>query len=290
MDDKLFKKENRMAACTENPIEKLIPANIRRETILKIKNESIDVYGYDVMGECPKRKVCMKKQCIGRPLAWKSETAKPYLETLAKASNIVSDELFIVTDCSTCPIVKSCDSLCNQVTDFINRDQSKEPNISYRNLTENLLPDDQYIEEPEIFNNNLEIPWDILTEQKKDIIKKYVYEQRDFGAVAKAMGILNQARAKYFLYAALTRLSEYAIMRQFISDNRDRLTDTQYNVLYNVYFANKKLIEVASDSGVTKQAVSKLINQIIEKNRIKWYVFVRKEGNKVVYNVPNILK
>lgn len=289
MDDKQFKKTNRMAACTENPIEKLIPADIRHETLLKIKNESIDEYGYDVMSECPKRKVCMKKECIGRPLAWKSPTAKPYLDQLATTQKIVNEEMFIVTNCSGCPIVKTCDSLCQQVTDFINRDNSKEPSISYRPMTENLAPEESY-EEPEIFNNNLEIPWDILSEHKRDIIKKYVYEQRDFISVAKALGILNQARAKYFLYASLTRLSEYAIMRQFISENKELLTDTQYNVLYNVYFANKKLVEVATDCQVTKQAVSKLIKQVIEKHKIKWYTFVRKEGNKVVYNVPAILK
>lgn len=292
MDDNTFKKLNRPSSCTEVPFKYLIPAGIREETLLTIRQESIDIYGQDLAGECPKRFVCAKKDCLGRPLPVLSPTAQPYLAELVKTQRVVEDELFITTSCAGCPIVKTCASTCNQISDFIDRDKVTEPPITYKPITDNVIAE-EYTEEATPFTLVAsDIPWDCLNEQRTKIIKMYLYEQKDFQHVSNTLGLNNPAYCKYEFYAGLTKLSEYAVMRKFLEQElwEERLTAKQYNICQSIYHYNMSITEAAADNRITKQAAQQMVARVIKQHKIKWTKFVYKKGNKVIYNVPMIMK
>jgi len=291
MDDKTFKKLMKPPACTKNPIEFLIPYDIRYETLRKIKNECIDIYGQDISFECNKRLVCFTNKCLGRELPWKSPTALPYLKQFAKTVGIKEgDDYFIQTDCNSCPIAKTCTYTCAQINDNINKQKILEPTLIYKDTTDNLIStyEDENIS-IEIFDNNLKIPWDALTKHKMEVVKKYLYENRDFKYVADSLGFANQAAAKYQFYSALNTLSEWAIMRKFVASN-PKLTENQLTILTMVYVDNLSLTAVAKRLKISKQAVAQAINRVVKVNKIKWSKFVKKQGKKVIYTVPQILK
>jgi len=289
MESKNFKKENRMAACTQPPWNIFISTKERPEILRKIRQECIDIYGYS-LDECPKRKICIKKECLGRPLPYDSKTAKPYIEKLEKTQNIVNGELFINTNCTTCPIFKECNYPCNQVVDFIDRDKSVEPYIIYKEKTENLEAVITPLEPSILFVKDTDIPWDILSEKKKQIVKKYLYEERDFRYIAESLDMNNQARVKYEFYSALTKLTEYGIMRKFIKENIEKITDRQKLILEMIYFNNMSQVETARWLGISKQSIQQTINRVVKKHKIKWKKFVRKEKNKPMYNTLEVLK
>lgn len=287
-NEKKFKLDHKPPACTTQPWKNLIPIEQRDNILRKIKEETVEIYGYS-MDSCTKRKTCFTKTCIGRELPWKSPTAKPYLEQLKTTHRIQNDELFI-DNCSTCPIAKTCTSTCSQVNDFINR--ASDPQIQFV-YQENLeAADETYTqssgERPK--EQGLELPWDILTPAKARVIRKYLYEHKDFLIVAKELDLNNQAEAKYVFYSALTKLSEYGIMRRFLEQNSEKLTEKQRLMMGEVYLKNKSLTEVAEQYNISVPAVTGMINRIVDKFSIKWPVFVRKEDQKVIYNVPEVLK
>lgn len=284
-----FKKETKMAACTSPPWAMLIPPRDRPELIRRIRQECIDEYGHS-FDECPKRLTCFKRECIGRPLPWKSKTAKPYLEQLTKTQNIKDGELFITTDCSTCPMVSMCKSPCNQVLDFIEREKAVEPNIDYRNDTEHYKREPENFEPANFKFHAEDIPWDVLPKRKQEVIKKYLYEGRDFRYVGETLGLNNQARAKYEFYAAMTKLSEYAIVRNFIIENNNKLTVRQQQIFGMVYFDNMSFIDVANNLHISKQSVQQTVARVLKKYNVTWKTYVKKRGNKVLYSVPQLFK
>lgn len=289
MDHKKWKKENKPASCTKCPFDHLIPAIKRHEVMRKVKNESIDAYGYDMSVECPKRLICFKKACIGRPLPWASASAKPYLEKLSTTQYIENGELF-VQDCSQCPIVSKCTRNCSQVWDYSQRDRVDEVIISYKENVDNFVINLEDENVSKIFDNNLEIPWDILNDKKREIIKDYLYKQKDFKQIADNQKLINQAKSKYIFYLSLNKLSEYGTMREFIQENEDKLSDNQYYILSQVYFNNRTMLDIAKELEISKQSVQQLISRVVKKFKLKWKTFVWKTGNKVVYNIPEILK
>lgn len=288
MDENKFKKANKPPACSLAPWFDLIPENIRHDTMRKIRQETIEAYGYS-MDECPKRLVCFTKKCIGRPLPWKSETAKPYLDQLKTTQNIVKDELFI-SGCDGCPIAKTCSKPCQQIENFMNRHYKPEPNLILKDNMENLTDkpqNDNFIP----FDSSLEVPWDILDDKKKSVVKSYLFNNKDFETIAKELGFYNQSAVKYVFYSALTKMSEYGTMRKFLdSDRSNELTDKQYRILLKVYRSGKKMWEIAKEEKSTKQAIQQSIKRVIQKFSIKWQVFAIKKGNKVIYNVPQLFK
>jgi len=233
--------------------------------------------------------VCFAKTCIGRPLPFKSTTAKPYLEMMKQSQNIVNDELFL-SNCDTCPIAKICKSSCAQVNDFLGRDRTIEPELIYRETLDNIEVDDFSETVSRILGNNIKVPWDSVNKLRRDVIKKYLYEQKDFLTVAKELGLTDQARARYEFYAGLTTLSEYGTFRAFIEEKGDTLTKQQSDVLAMVYKANLNTVQTAKVLEISKQAVQQIIARVVEKHGLKWTVFVKKENNKLVYKVPELLK
>jgi predicted DNA-binding protein YlxM (UPF0122 family) len=289
MDENKFKKINKPAACTQPPWASVIPRDQRDDVLRQIKQECIQYYGYS-FDECPKRLTCFTKQCMGRPLPWLSPTAKPYLEKLKQTHKFSNDELYL-SNCDTCPIAKTCKSACAQVNDFMQRDKIKEPQIDYRDNIENIAEELEMPSDPmPLFSFQAKVPWDAISDKRKQTVRKYLYEQKDFLTVAKELGYHDQSRARYEFYAALTTLSEYSVMRKFIEEQGHELTEYSRNILNEVYFENKSITEVASSRAISKQAVQQSISRVVEKYKINWTVFVRKEGNKVIYHKSEVLK
>jgi predicted DNA-binding protein YlxM (UPF0122 family) len=288
MNQNNYKKTYKPPACTQAPWKNLIPVDKRDEVMRKIRQETIEAYGYS-MDECPKRKVCFTQACIGRSLPWKSETAKPYLEQLKTTHNIVNNELFI-NNCDSCEIVKSCTSPCAQVNDYINRFNDKEPELVYSNKLDDLTDNKPIESDSNPIALTGTIPWDCLSPLKQSLIQKYMYERKDFLAVSKELGLNNQAEAKYLFYAALTKLSKFAAIRAFINENRSMLTQPQLKLLLLVFINNLTITEAAKQCDITKQAAQQLISRLLAKFEVRWQVFVKKKGNKVLYNVPEVLR
>lgn len=287
MNEKDFKKIHKPSACTVAPWDKLVTGPNRDNILRAIRQETIAAYGY-AMDECSKRKVCFTKTCLGRELPWKSATAKPYLERLKATHTVTNDELYI-TNCDGCPIAAYCTTSCSQVNDFLQRDKTDEPEMLYKESLDNVImePTETADKLVGILGRGFTAPWDCLTHRRQAVIKKYVYENKDFLTVAKELGLYDQAKAKYEFYAALTRLSEYAVMRKWIKENPNA---TGIEVLNKIYNENRTMVQVAEDMKVSKQAVQQTVSRVIKTNSISWAVFVKKQGNKVVYNVPEVLR
>ena len=285
-----WKKDNKPPACTKNPLYNYIPANIRYQVLGQIKRDSIEELGYD-LDSCPKRKVCFGKNCIGRPLPTFSKAAQPYIKKLAETQKIVNGELFI-SGCDLCPIAQDCSNPCLQILDSAKRNESKEPLIYYRETVENyeVVEEIYQASESNLTELGWKIPWDILTERRQVIVKAYLYEERDFRTIAEKYNLNNEAFVKYEFYSALNQLSEYGVMRKFIEEFENTLTEKQRNVIIKVYKENKTLRLAAKELGVSEQATQAMIQRIVKNNNIKWENFVRRSGTKLIYRVPNILK
>ena len=85
----------------------------------------------------------------------------------------------------------------------------------------------------------------------------------------------------------MTTLSEYAVMRRWIKDNPNA---NGVDVLHQIYNENKTMTQVAENLQISKQAVQQTVARVIKANKLTWNVFVKKQGNKVVYNVPEALR
>jgi predicted DNA-binding protein YlxM (UPF0122 family) len=289
MDETQFKKQNKFPLCSKSPIEYLIPFKERQETLLKIRNEVIDAYGEDISGECPKRRVCFG-DCLGRPLFWKSATALPYLQTLVKSQSEQPNEI-LATGCNTCEIKTTCSKTCPTVNDMLNKNLTPEPRIVYKSIynEEDYSPIDNSNKIDSI--KNITIPWDVLDIKKADLVKEYLYNERDFKYVANKFGLSNQSAAKRELYSAINKLTEFARMRDFINNNPDKLNrKNQYEILYSIYHKNEPINEVANRFGISKQAVSNLISRTIKDNNIKIDKFMVEKDSKLIFNGLEIFK
>lgn len=287
----IFKKSFKPASCTTQPWKYLIPKDIREDVLHKIRRETLEAYGVS-MDECSKRSTCFTKECAGRSLPWLSKTAKPYLDKLKLTHNIVNDELFIV-GCEGCPIAKQCSSPCFQVNDYLNRFKSKEPNLVYKENLENHINEDILIENRPALFGNKDIPWDCISAKKQEIVKGYLYEGKSFFVLAKELKLSNQAYCKYEFYSALNKLSEFGVVREFIKENEQILKNEnnhQYEILKEIYVNNETIVGLAKKRGTSKQAVHQSLTKVLNKYKVKFTVFVKKVGNKVVYNTPEVFK
>lgn len=287
MNEKNYKKANKPAMCT-NPVWKsVITTDDKEDIVRKIRSETIEAYGYS-MDECPKRLVCLGQDCLGRPLPTLSPTAKPFIDEIKKKYKVVNDELFL-TKCDVCPIKLKCTSTCHQINDYLNRHNKKEPEFVYQEISENYTEVVLSTNTTE-FMTNRDIAWDCLTPRRQSIIKKYLYEGKDFSAIARELNMKSQAWVKYEFYAGLTKLSEYATVREYLANNKDELTKGNFSLLENLYLKNQSLTELAKQENCSKQALQQRLTRILTSGNIKWIVFVKKVNNKPVYNVPMVFK
>lgn len=293
MDENKFKKANRPAACNNPPWAAVIPKNIREDVLRQIKQESVQFHGQN-LDECPKRLTCFGKQCAGRPLPILSPTAKPYIEKLKTTHKIENDELFL-SNCDSCSIASTCRSACAQVNDFMQRDKIKEPSLDYRGTIDNLAEEVQPLEVATIaLNEKNKIPWDSLSEKRKQTVQKYLYEQKDFMTVAKELGYYDQASAKREFYFALTTLAKYATMRKFIENKGHLLKSEVRELLVYMYIDNMSLTDAAKKQNRTKQSAKNIIDRTVKKYGITWTKFAKNEyiddSRKIVYKVAEVLK
>lgn len=286
-----WKRENKFAACTKAPWEQLIPIKDRANIILKIKQETIDAYGYS-LNECPKRKTCLTKDCMGRPLPWLSKTAVPFLEQLKERFTIKRELLYINTDCDLCPIVKECTATCSTIYDTLSKNKADDQvNLEFaKEITPMVEPAEIEVSEGLIVGDLAEIPWDCLTKRKRKVVIMYVLEQKDYLHIAQKVGLYNQAAAKYEFYSALTKLSKFANFRKFIIDNKTSLSTLQYKILRKAFFNNKNYVEISKEIEISPQAIQQIIAKLIKEHKIKWQVYVKKQNGKLIYNVPGIMK
>ena len=78
-------------------------------------------------------------------------------------------------------------------------------------------------------------------------------------------------------------------MRDFMDNNSDKLSNKQMMILGEIYANNKSETAVAEEFGISKQAVSQTVKRVINKYKLKWQVFVKKSGNKVKYNLSEVI-
>lgn len=290
-----FKKLNKMPSCSSPPWAAFIEPLKRPEILRIIRQECLDEYSFS-FDECEKRLTCLKKTCLGRKLPWKSKTALPYLKELIKhvPTQINKDsnelEMIVETNCNVCPIFKTCKNPCNQVLDFIERDKAPEPIIDYKETTDNLEFEIEIFEPANLFVNGSNIPWDVLSIKKAEVIRKYLFEQRDFRSIAETLNLNNQARVKYEMYSAINKLSEYATVRNFLDTKENLLTPRQKEIFNLVYRQNLTFVKVAEKLGISKQSVQQTVSRILKKYKVKWKTYVKKRGNKILYQVPEIFK
>jgi hypothetical protein len=290
MKEKDFKIKFKPAACTKPPWAKFITGDDQNKVLAKIREEANFHYGesYD---ECPKRFVCIGKECMGRPLPWKSETAAPYLEKLKETHTIKDNELYL-SNCDTCPIVKKCTTTCSQVNDFINRWKKPEVEVV---LVENLDP---HVDENPSFTiptiTDQEVPWDVLTEEKQRIVKKRLHLQKDFATIAKEEGLYNQKDATYVFYSSLTRLSQFAAVRKFLTEKGHQLKPKHLDLLNKMYVDKKTLTEVSKLYNLSPSTVSEKVNTIFKKHNVTWHKFVKKVKvagkTEIIYSIPEVLR
>ena len=290
MDEKKFKKDNKPPACTLPPWANLISIENRDDILRKIKQETVQNYGYS-MEECPKRMVCIGKTCLGRPLPHNSITAKPYIDKLRKTHKFNNDNELLVSNCNSCSIYKSCTSTCAQITDYMKRDKVNEPHLLYKDNFDNSTQEPERIINLEtLIGKGRKIPWDCLPEKRKLTVEKYLYQQKDFLTIAKELGYTDQKNAQYAFWAALTTLSEYAAMRKFFEDNKGKIDGHTEMLIYDLYLNNMSITDIAKIRGVSKQSLQQKISRLIKKYDIKWQVFVKKSGNKLIYNTAEAIK
>lgn len=168
----------------------------------------------------------------------------------------------------------------------------KEPTLVFRPDLSN-IPDPKSMEEEDFYSEadpDITIPWDILSDKRSELVRLYIYDNKSFKYIAEKLGLTNESAAKYYFYSSLNKLSEYAVMRRFLEENRHELTFHQIDVLEKVYFDNKSLAQVAKDMGISRQAVHKIKSKLVKEYNIKWQVFVKINKGKLNYNVPFIFK
>ena len=282
-----FKTRRRPAMCTSSLFASLPTAS--NDVLNNIRQESIQLYGKDLLAECDKRLVCFGVNCLGRALPVLSPSAQPYITELTKTHKIENGQLFINTNCGACELSRSCKSLCAQNTDFINRDRVIPPDIQFQpnidvSAAAPITSIRTYFE-----NENHVIPWDVLSAKKEKLVKAYLYEGKDFNQTANSIGIKSASHCRYMFYCALTTLSEAAAVRKLLTINQ-QLTVAERTLLELLYVRKYTVSQCAKVLNVSKQAISGRKQRIFSRHNVRWLVFVRKQNGKVVYNVPKVLK
>lgn len=291
-DDWKYKQKYKPAACTQPIWSSVIPADKRLEILRLIRNETQNE-GRN-LDECPKRKICITKDCLGRTLPWGSETARPYLEQLELTHDIRVNpisgekELFLST-CQTCPLkaANTCNRQpCNQVLDQIKKDESVEPSIEFRDDISNIsfsTEDNSASNYPHTID---EIPMEVLTDRKKEIVQQYAIESRDFRAIGK--NVLDkdnkQAFVKLEFHSAMSKLKKVSLVREFIKEKGHLLTERQYAIFNLVFLENQTMVAVAKEFQVSKQNIQQIISKILKKHNIVFQPYVKMHNNQPKYS------
>ena len=133
------------------------------------------------------------------------------------------------------------------------------------------------------------IPWEVLTIKKQQIVKDYLYNNKTFEDIAFSLKT-TKSKIRYDYYASLTKLSKYAVMRQFLDNKGDQLNPKTFTIMNTIYWYCNNVDVSAKHYNTTTSAIYKRINRVIKEFDITWHVFVKKEKDKIIYNIPPILR
>jgi Sigma-70, region 4 len=298
MSDVTFKKKNKPALCTLDPIMSLVSKEKFHE-IQNIVKQKLRDAGLEYDLSCPKRFTCNGK-CSGRPVYHQVDELKPYIDKVKHL--IAKDGMIYLQGCQTCPIVKTCKSTCNQISDFMNRSNNKEDltvkmepvQISTDNAMSNWVSDD--IESnPSVLSELIErygsiqaiveqLPWGAVSDKRQRLIRMYVFEGKDFRACANELGYSNGNVSRNEFYRSLTVLSKYATVRYFIEQHRDDISDLEYELLQLRYYEFLPLEEIGIKLNMPTGTVRSKIFRFLKKANTKYSRFVVR-GKTVPSNI-----
>lgn len=290
MNDTQFKKKNKPALCTLDPVMSAVPKDKFHE-IQNIVKQKLRDAGLDYDSSCPKRHTC-SGNCTGRPIYHQVDELKPYIDKIRHL--IAPDGMIYLSGCQTCPIVKTCKSTCNQVSDFMNRHSNKEDliikmepvQVSTDYAISNWVSEDtesnpgilaELIERYGSIQNTIEqLPWGAINDKRQRLIRMYVFEGKDFRASANELGYSNGNVARNEFYRALTVLSKYATVRYFIEQHRDEISDVEYELLQLRYYKFLSVMEISSETGLPIGTIRSKLFRFLKKSKTTYSKYVLK--------------
>jgi hypothetical protein len=312
MNDADFKKKNRPALCTEDPVFSVIPKDKVHELLNICRQKARDHGESDYDLGCPKRFTC-DGNCTGRPIVSYIDELKPYIKKIEHL--MAPDGMIYVKGCKTCPISKTCKRVCNQVSDYMERTKNKEDihtkdQLFYKNKSgANQKAIDEYVHVPE--NSGLgewvtgsdddsqtgilaklierygsiqdtieHMPWGAINEKRARLVRMYCFEGKDFRACSKELGYSSGLVARNEFYRALTALSKFATVRFYIEEHRDEIADVDYELLQLRYYQFLTVNEIAKQLNLCVGTVRSRLFRFISKSKLQYTKYVSK--NKVI--------
>ena len=290
MNDTSFKKKNKPALCCVDPVMSAVPKDKFHE-IQNIVRQKLRDAGLDYDSGCPKRLTCTGL-CTGRPIYHQVDELKPYIDKIRHL--IAKDGMIYLSGCQTCPIVKTCKSTCNQVSDFMNRQSNKEDltikmepvQVSTDYAISNWVSEDtesnpgilaELIERYGSIQNTIEqLPWGAINDKRQRLIRMYVFEGKDFRASANELGYSNGNVARNEFYRSLTTLSKFATVRYFIEQHRDEISDFDYELLQLRYYKFLSVNEISGLLALPVGTIRSKLFRFLKKSKTKYSRFVVK--------------
>ena len=261
MNDTQFKKKNKPALCTLDPVLSQVPKDKYHELLNICRQKARDSGFEDYDTGCPKRHTCLGN-CTGRPIAHYIDELKPYIDKVRHL--IAPDGMIYLKGCGTCPIKTTCKKTCNQVSDFMDRNKNKEDlttkfepvAITTDYALANWVGGDDGETQPGILSELIgrygsiqdtieNLPWGAINDKRQRLIRMYVFEGKDFRASANELGYSNGNVARNEFYRSLTTLSKFATVRYFIEQHRDEISDFDYELLQFRYYKFQSVNEIS---------------------------------------------
>jgi hypothetical protein len=289
MSDTSFKKKNKPAICTNDPILSLVPKDKFHEMLNLVRQRHRDA-GLEYDPSCPKRHNCVN--CTGRPIGYHFhiDELQPYIKKLSHL--IQKDGMIYLKSCNTCPIAKTCKSTCNQISDFMQRTKNTEDLtfkmepaiISIDNAMSSWITDDSepgtgvlsdLIERYGSIQNCIDqLPWGAISKKREKLIKLYVFEGQDFRKIAQELNFSNGSVAFNEFYRGLTVLSKYATVRYYIEQHRDEISDIEYELLQLRYYEFLSIAEIGKKLNLAIGTVRSKLFRFLKRSKTKYSRFV----------------
>jgi hypothetical protein len=299
MNDTQFKKKNKPALCTLDPVLAQVPKEKYHEILNICRQRARDVGNDDYDLGCPKRFTC-SGQCSGRPIAHYIPELQPYIK---KIKHLISgDGMIYLKGCKECPIAKTCKRTCNQVTDFMERGKNKEDFVNKLDQVSmstdfalSTWVSDESEATPGILSELVSrygsiqdaishLPWGAINEKRQRLIKMYCFEGKDFRAVAKELGYSNGTVSRNEFYRALTVLSKFATVRFYVEEHRDEISDFEYELLQMRYYQFLTVADIAAALNLPMNTVRSKLFRFLKKAGMKYARYVNR-GKVVPSNI-----
>ena len=291
MSDASFKKKNKHAICTLDPVMASVPKDKFHELQNIVRQKCRDV-GLDYDSACSKRLTC-NGTCTGRQVYHFIDELAPYIK---KISHIIApDGMIYLKGCGTCPIKTTCKKTCNQVSDFMDRNKNKEDlttkfepvAITTDYALANWVGGDDGETQPGILSELIgrygsiqdtieNLPWGAINDKRQRLIRMYVFEGKDFRASANELGYSNGNVARNEFYRSLTTLSKFATVRYFIEQHRDEISDFDYELLQLRYYKFLSVNEISGQLGLPVGTIRSKLFRFLKKSKTKYSRFVVK--------------